>query len=103
MNHVPVNTGGRGKEELRSFHRDNFIPSWPEDLQMTPVNRAVGTGQLVDELRVAFTYSRAMNWFFPNVAPTNKRVTVDFVVVVQFRRDKLPCERIYWDQASVLR
>jgi len=39
----------------------------------------------------------------PNVAPTNKRVTVDFVVVVQFRGDKLACERIYWDQATVLR
>jgi len=25
------------------------------------------------------------------------------VVVVQFRDDKITCERIYWDQASVLR
>ena len=103
VNHMPVNTGGRGKEELRAFYRDNFIPSWPEDLQMTPVNRVVGDGQLVDELRVTFTHSKRMNWFLPNVAPTNKRVTVDFVVVVQFRGDKVACERIYWDQATVLR
>lgn len=103
VNHMPVNTGGRGKEDLRSFYRDNFIPSWPEDVQMTPVNRVVGDGQLVDELRVTFTHSKTMNWFLPNVAPTNKRVTVDFVVVVQFRGDKLACERIYWDQATVLR
>lgn len=34
VNHIPVNTGGRGKEELRAFYRDNFIPSWPEDVQM---------------------------------------------------------------------
>ena len=103
VNHVPVNTGGRGKEELRAFYRDNFIPSWPEDMQMTPVNRVIGDGQLVDELRVTFTHSKTMNWFLPNVAPTNKRVTVDFVVVVQFHGDKLACERIYWDQATVLR
>jgi carboxymethylenebutenolidase len=100
---MPVNTGGRGKDELRVFYRDVFIPSWPEDLQMTPVNRVIGKDQLVDELRVTFTHSKPMNWFLPNVAPTNKKVTVDFVVVVQFRGDKLACERIYWDQASVLR
>ena len=103
VNHMPVNTGGRGKDELRAFYRDDFIPSWPEDVQMTPVNRVIGYGQLVDELRVTFTHSKPMNWFLPNVAPTNKRVTVDFVVVVQFRGDKLACERIYWDQATVLR
>jgi hypothetical protein len=39
---------------------------------MTPVNRVVGDGQLVDELRVTFTHNKAMNWFLPNVAPTNK-------------------------------
>ena len=103
VNHVPVNTGGRGKEELRAFYRDNFIPSWPEDMQMTPVNRVIGDGQLVDELRVTFTHSKTMDWFLPNVPPTNKQVTVDFVVVVQFHGDKLACERIYWDQATVLR
>lgn len=30
-------------------------------------------------------------------------VIIRFVVVVQFRGDKLACERIYWDQAAVLR
>jgi hypothetical protein len=28
---------------------------------------------------------------------------MDIVVVVQFRGDKLACERIYWDHATVLR
>jgi len=44
VNHMPVNTGGRGKEALRIFYRDDFIPSWPEDLEMTAVNRVVGDG-----------------------------------------------------------
>jgi carboxymethylenebutenolidase len=103
VNHMPVNTGGRGKEALRAFYRDDFIPSWPDDLQMTPVNRVVGEGQLVDELHLTFTHSKLMPWFLPQVPPTHQKVAVDFVVVVQFRGDKLACERIYWDHATVLR
>jgi carboxymethylenebutenolidase len=103
VNHMPVNTGGRGKEALRVFYRDEFIPSWPEDLQMTPVNRVVGASQLVDELHLTFIHSKPMPWFLPNVPPTRKKIDVDVVVVVQFRGDKLACERIYWDHATVLR
>ena len=103
VNHMPVNTGGRGKDALRAFYRDDFIPSWPADLQMTPVNRIVGDGQLVDELHLTFTHSKPMPWFLPNVPPTARKIAVDIVVVVQFRGDKLACERIYWDHSAVLR
>ena len=103
VNHMPVNTGGRGKDALRAFYRDDFIPSWPDDLQMTPVNRVVGAGQLVDELHLTFTHSKPMPWFLPRVPPTHTQIAVDIVVVVQFRGDKLACERIYWDHAAVLR
>ncbi len=99
VNHMPVNTGGRGKDALRRFYRDDFIPSWPEDLKMTPVNRVVGEGQLVDELHLTFTHSKSMPWFLPNMPPTQKKIALDVVVVVQFRG----CERIYWDHAAVLR
>ena len=70
---------------------------------MTSINRVVGDGQLVDELHLTFTHSKPMNWFLPKVAPTNKNIEIDIVVVVQFRGDKLACERIYWDHATVLR
>ena len=103
VNHVPVNTGGKGKAELRRFYRDVFIPSWPDDLAMTPVNRIIGDNQLVDELHLRFTHKRQMDWFLPGVPPTNKVIEIDLVVVVQFRDNKLCCERIYWDQATVLR
>ena len=39
----------------------------------------------------------------PGVAPTYRRVEVPLVVVVGFRDGKLAHERIYWDQASVLK
>src|SRR5262249_29190468 len=103
VNHMPVNTGGRGHDELRRFYRDDFIPSWPDDLQMTLVNRVVGESQLVEELRLRFTHKKLMNWFLPGVPPTNKAVDINLVVVVQFKGDKLASERIYWDQATVLR
>jgi carboxymethylenebutenolidase len=103
VNHMPVNTGGRGKEALRAFYRDVFIPSWPDDLNMTLTNRVVGESQLVEELRLRFTHSKRMDWFLPGVPPTSKPIDIDLVVVVQFRGDKLMCERIYWDQATVLR
>jgi carboxymethylenebutenolidase len=103
VNHVPVGTGGRGKEQLRVFYRDVFIPSWPDDLEMKLINRVVGEGQLVEELHQRFTHSKRMDWFLPGVEPTNRVVEIDMVVVVQFRGELLACERIYWDQATVLR
>jgi carboxymethylenebutenolidase len=103
VNHVPVNTGGRGHSQLRAFYRDDFIPSWPDDLKMELINRVVGASQLVEELRLRFTHSKPMNWFLPGVPPTHKPVDIQMVVVVQFQGDKLACERIYWDQATVLR
>jgi carboxymethylenebutenolidase len=103
VNHMPVNTGGKGKDALRRFYRDDFIPSWPDDLEMLPINRVIGEGQLVDELRLSFTHTKPMPWFLPSVAPTSRKIVVDVVVVAQCRGDKLACERIYWDHANVLR
>ena len=103
VNHMPVNTGGRGKDALRRFYREDFIPSWPDDLRTTFVNRVMGDTQLVDELRTTFTHSRTMPWLLPGVPPTHRTITMDIAVVVQFRGDKIASERIYWDHAAVLR
>jgi carboxymethylenebutenolidase len=43
---------------------------------MTPINRVVGAGQLVDELHVTFTHSKLMPWFLPNVPPTHKKIDI---------------------------
>jgi carboxymethylenebutenolidase len=63
VNPMPANTGARGKNALRRFYRDDFIPSWPEDREMLPVNRVIREGQLVDELRLTFTHTKPMPWF----------------------------------------
>jgi carboxymethylenebutenolidase len=49
-----------------------------------------------------FTHDIEMDWMLPGVPPTGKRVEIPLVVVVQLGGDEIVCERIYWDQASVL-
>ena len=102
VNHIPVLTGGVGKEALREFYSKRFIPQMPPDTEVTPVSRTIGTDQLVDEMIFKFTHTMRMDWMLPGVAPTNKHVKVALVVIVHFREGKLAHEHIYWDQASVL-
>jgi carboxymethylenebutenolidase len=103
VNHVPVMTGGWGKEALRAFYSQDFIPHMPPDTRLTPVSRTVGENQLVDEMIFSFTHTQEIPWMLPGIPPTNRRVEVPLVAVVGFRDGKLAHERIYWDQASVLK
>jgi len=103
VNHVPTMTGGLGKPALRSFYSRDFIPAMPPDTTLTPVSRTVGENQLVDEMIFSFTHTQEMPWMLPGIAPTNRRVEVALVAIVQFRDGKLVHEHIYWDQASVLK
>jgi carboxymethylenebutenolidase len=103
VNHVPVMTGGRGKEALRAFYSQDFIPKMPPDTTLIPVSRTVGENQLVDEMIFCFTHTEEMPWMLPGVAPTNRPVKIPLVVIVKFRDGKLAHEHIYWDQASVLK
>ncbi len=102
VNHIPVLTGGVGKDELREFYSKRFIPQMPPDTEMTPISRTIGTDQLVDEMVFKFTHTIPMDWMLPGIAPTGKRVEVPLVAIVRFREGKLSHEHIYWDQASVL-
>jgi carboxymethylenebutenolidase len=101
-NHIPVLTGGVGRDELREFYSKRFIPHMPPDTEMIPVSRTIGNDQLVDEMVFKFTHSIPMDWMLPAIAPTGKRVEVPLVAIVRFRDGKLAHEHIYWDQASVL-
>ena len=103
VNHIPVLTGGSGKQALREFYSKDFIPCMPPDTALTPISRTVGENQLVDEMIFSFTHTQEMPWMLPGVAPTNRRVEIPLVAIVQFRDGKLAHEHIYWDQASVLK
>lgn len=95
--------GGQGKEQVRAFYADVLIPHWPDDAQMQPVNRVLGQDQLVDELHLSFTHAKQMDWLLPGASASNRKVEMDIAIVVQFRNDLIAGERLYWDQAAVLR
>ena len=102
VNHIPVLTGGSGRDELREFYSKRFIPQMPPDTEMTPVSRTIGEDQIVDEMIFKFTHTIPMDWMLPGIPPTGKRVEVPLVAIIRFRDGKLAHEHIYWDQASVL-
>jgi carboxymethylenebutenolidase len=102
LNHVPVATGASGRDAIRQFYAEYFIPSWPDDVRVETVSRTIGDGRLVDELLVSFTHDRDMPFWLPGVAPTGKHVTLPHVVVIGFDDGKFSYEHIYWDQASLL-
>jgi carboxymethylenebutenolidase len=102
VNHVPVMTGGRGRDEMIEFYGKHFIPQMPADTTLRLLARTVGNNRLVDEFVFSFTHDIEMAWMLPGIRPTHRKVEVPFVVVVQFQGDQIAFERIYWDQASVL-
>ncbi len=103
VNHVPVMTGGVGFDNVRNFYARYFLTGHPDDTASTPVARTIGSNRIVDELVHSFTHDIEMPWILPGIAPTGKRVEVAIVAVVEFESDKVAGERIYWDQASVLK
>jgi carboxymethylenebutenolidase len=102
VTHVPVLTGGYGRDEVRHFYTNWFVGRWPADTEVTPVSRTVGQGRVIDELIVSFTHDREMPAMLPGVAPTGRKVTLAHVVVMGIVDGKVTYEHIYWDQASLL-
>jgi carboxymethylenebutenolidase len=102
LNHVPVMTGGVGRDEIRRFYATRFIPQMPPDTTIELVSRTIGHDRIVDEMIFKCTHTIAMDWYLPGVAPTGRRIEAPTVAIVQFRDGKIESEHIYWDQASVL-
>jgi carboxymethylenebutenolidase len=102
VNHVPVLTGGVGREAVRDFYAQHFIGQMPPDTEMVPIAHTIGADCLVEELVARFTHTRVIDWLVPGIWPTGKRVEVAVVAVIQFEGGKIAQERIYWDQATVL-
>src|SRR2546430_16419885 len=50
VNHIPVLTGGVGKNELREFYSKRFISQMPPDTERNPICRAICKDELDDEI-----------------------------------------------------
>ena len=103
LTHVPSGTGATGKEAIREFYANTFIPQWPDDVQLQVVTRSVGQGRVIDEFVVHLTHTVRMDWFAPGIEPTGRKLIVPHVGVVTFRGELMVTEHIYWDQGTVLR
>src|ERR1700747_2820353 len=85
LNHVPVLTGGIGREEVRRFYDQVFIGHWPADTTMQPISPGVRHHQVVDELFLSFTHDITMSHMLPGVPPTGRRVRLAVCVVAGFK------------------
>lgn len=101
--HVPVNTGATGREALRKFYAEIFIPQMPPDAELELLTRTIGQNRIVDEFILHLTHTVRMDWFAPGVEPTGKKLAVPHVGVVAFEGHLIASEHIDWDQATVLR
>jgi carboxymethylenebutenolidase len=102
LNHVPVITGGVGRDAIRQFYARRFIPQMPPDTEIELISRTIGHDQIVDEMIFKCTHTVPMDWYLPGVAPTGRRIEAPTVAIVKFRDGAIESEHIYWDQASVL-
>lgn len=102
VTHVPVMTGGCGRDDLRRFYSSYFIGRWPEDTQLKAISRTIGQGRVIDEFVLSFTHTMEMPAMLPGIAPTGRKVELPHVVVMGIENGKVTYEHIYWDQGSLL-
>jgi carboxymethylenebutenolidase len=103
VNHVPVMTGGVGREGVRNFYVNHLVGKlFPPDAELVDVSRTISADQIVEEVVLKFTHTTPIDWMLPGIAPTQKHIEVAVVVIVGFEDGKIAREHIYWDQACVL-
>jgi hypothetical protein len=102
VNFTPTMTGGIGREELKRFYSEFFLPGMPPSFHMRLISRTISVDRIVDELYIQFKHTTQIPWILPDIPPTNKKVEIVVISIVGMRGGKIWNERIYWDQASVL-
>jgi carboxymethylenebutenolidase len=100
--HLPTMSGATGREALREYYRNVFIPGIPDGTVNEPIARFVGDDFLVDQAIMKVRHDREIPYLLPDLAPTGVVLEVPFAVFVTFRDGLMSSERLYWDQAQVL-
>jgi 2,4-dienoyl-CoA reductase-like NADH-dependent reductase (Old Yellow Enzyme family) len=99
---LPSMVGGVGREQVREFYAEHFVFQMPPDVELVPVSRTVSDERVIEESVLRFTHTLALDWIFPGVPPTGRRVELAVCTVVGLRDGAVAYEHIYWDQASAL-
>src|SRR5215472_9993528 len=71
---IPSGTGGTGKEGVRDFYANLFIPNIPPDWELIPLSEIFAQDRIVEELVVRFTHTLNMDWLLPRLSPTGRKV-----------------------------
>ena len=100
--HVPIGVGARGRDALRAFYADIFIPHVPPDAGLDLLSRSITDDRVIDEFVFHFTHTVQMDWFAPGIAATGRAVALPHVAVIAFEDGRIASEHIYWEQASAL-
>lgn len=100
--HLPTMSGGFGRDELRRYYAEVFIPGIPEGTRSELIARSVGHDFLVEESIMCVPHDREIPFLLPRLEPTGRTVEVALAVIVNFRCSLMKSERLYWDQAGVL-
>jgi carboxymethylenebutenolidase len=99
---VPTGTGGTGREAVREFYANHFLPSIPPDFGLASVSQIFAQDHIVEEFVVSFTHTLKMDWILPGVPITGRKTEFPLVGVIRFENGKVAGEHLYWDQATVL-
>jgi hypothetical protein len=86
--HVPVMTGGDGKDQVYEFYAEHFLPQIPPDMEVIPVSRTVGQGRVVEEMIARFTHTIPMNSMLPGIDGTRSILDRSIPLNRLIRRDK---------------
>ncbi|HVT63506.1 MAG TPA: hypothetical protein VHD33_08490 [Legionellaceae bacterium] len=103
VNHLPTMRGGEGYEGVYQFYKHHFIPTLPQEYEITSISCTVDQERLIDEQVLRFKHDSVVDFILPNIPPTGKEITVALVVIVYVQDQKIAREHIYWDQATVLK
>jgi carboxymethylenebutenolidase len=98
---IPTGTGGTGREAVRDFYANHFLPSIPPDFGLDSVSQIVAKNHIVEEFVISFTHTLKMDWMLPGVPITGRKTEFPLVGVIRFENGKVASEHLYWDQATV--
>ena len=99
---MPTGSGGTGREAVRDFYANHFLPSIPPDFGLASVSQIFAQDHIVEEFVVSFTHTLKMDWILPGVPITGRKTEFPLVGVIRFEKGKVAGEHLYWDQATVL-
>lgn len=99
---VPSGSGGTGREGVREFYANQFLPSIPPDMELVSISEILAEDHVVAEYVMKFTHTLEMDWMLPGVAPTGRRAEILLVAIIRFENGKIASKHVYWDAAALL-